>query len=647
MQVNKQLTKKMEQMFQNDLRFTKGSHHCHSQNSMDDAITTESDICKVAVELGASVAFLSDHGTAMGWDDFDEAAKKINEKLVEQGMPERKIKPIFGVEAYYLDDVTQMKSHLVLYAMNESGLHKINKAMSRSVIIANPRDEEDGFVCLTDETLEMLKGGDVIATSACIGGVFGSIVLYNDKLNAKINKLEDEINEFADSLSVYEMSQKDFTVADERLSILKAEVSEAKVASKKSFAGKQRQVDGMKKKLDKAIAAFDKFLEDGKETSAKSVRVALAQLEVIVEDSDDFQNGIEEAQTKYNQRAAQIKSEVAKTQELAATLNAKTAAMEEAKAARVEAKSKLDAVAKDVAKVESKREKIDELVSQKLSKQQSQDLFKKRLKKMLEVFGENFYIEVQNHGLENEKIIYTWLAKAARKHRIPLIAANDAHMARNSDDDITARQIRRSCRFKRWEDMKEDFPEYYIKTDRELALALYQILPEDMVIEAMTNVAKVADMCNASIKKGSHAPKAKGIENVREEMIRIARSNITKKYGDNWGEEHEKRFSYEVDIIDSMGFNDYFVITWDILNVARQIGGLSYEKLDELKTLMNGMTLDELLAYLNEFNTEPNISVGLGRGSGAGSLVCYLLGITNIDPFKYDLLFEREKDCVH
>ena len=647
MNIIKPLTPRMERMFQNDLRFTKGASHCHTQNSLDDGFATEQDVCKVASEMGATAAFISDHGTAMGWDDFDEAAKKLNAKLVESGYPEKQIKPIFGVEAYYLDDVTQMKSHLVLYAMNENGLHKIRKAMSRGLIIANPRDEENGFNCFTDETMEMLKGGDIIATSACIGGVFGSIVLYNDKLNAKIKKLEEEIAEFDDSVSIYEESQKIFAEADERMSILKAEVSEAKAASKKSFAGKQKQLDGMKKKLDKAIAAFDKFLEDGKEQSAKSVRVALAQLEVIVEDSDDFQNGIEEAEMKYNQRVAQVKSEVAKTKELADTLEAKIFEYENAKNTRAEAKSKLDALAKDVLKVESRREKIAELASQKLSKQQAQDLFQKRLEKMREVFGNNFYIEVQYHGLENEKTIYTWLANAAKKHKIPLIAANDAHMAHSSNDDIAGRQIRRSCRFKRWEEIEDDFPEYYIKSDRELALALYQILPEDKVIEAMTNVSKVVDMCNASINKESHAPKAKGIENVKEEMIRIARSNIAKKYGEKWGEKHEERFDYEVGIIDSMGFNDYFVITWDILNVARQIGGLSYEKLDELKGLMNNMTLDELMAYLKEFNTEPNISVGLGRGSGAGSIVCYLLGITNIDPFEYDLLFEREKDCVH
>ena len=647
MEIKKQLPKDMLEMFQDDLSYTGCALHAHGPCSLDDAVATEHAIAEVAIENKARAASLDDHGTCMGWDDFDDVIKKLNAKLREAGMPERQIKPIFGVEGYYLGRRLETKDHLRLSAMNNDGLRKIRLAMSRGTIIANPRDEENGFNCLTDESLEYLKGGDVIATSACIQGVLGAIVMYNYKLSNKIDKIKAEMEEFKDSLSIAEEAKNAFDKADESWSILKAEVSEAKAASKKSFAGKQKQLDGMKKKLEKAQAAFDKFLSDGKETSAKSVRVALAQLEVVVEDPDEFQNGLEDAEMKYNQRAAQLRSEMTKTQEMADTLSAKTEAMEAAKAARADAKARLDAVAKDVAKVEAKQEKIDELTAQKLTREESQELVNERIAKMKEIFGENFYIEVQNHGLDLEATIYPWLVKLARKHNIPLIAANDSHMARNSADDMMTRQIRRSCRFKRWEEISEDFSEYYIKNDRELAMALYQILPKDAVVEAMTNVSKVVDACNATIDKESHAPKAKGIANVKDEMVRIARANIEKKYGAKWSEKHEERFDYEVGIIDRMGFNDYFVITWDILNVARQIGGLSYEKLEELKTLMGNMTLDELMTYLKEYNTEPNISVGLGRGSGAGSIVCYLLGITNIDPFEYDLLFEREKDCVH
>jgi DNA polymerase-3 subunit alpha len=629
MKIVRNLTKKMEQLFHEDLTFTKGAMHCHTQNSLDDGFQTEADLCRVAKDYGADVAIISDHGTCMGWDDFDEAAKKIG------------IKSIFGVEAYYLDDVTNMKSHLTLYAKNNEGMRQIQMALSRGTII------DDGRTCLNDETLEMLKGGNVVATSACINGVLGSVVIYNDRINNKIEKLENEINEFADSLSVYEESKRQLDAADSRFSILKAEVSEAKAASKKSFSGKQKQVEAMKKKLEKAQTAFDKFLEDGTQKAEKSVITALAQLEVIVEDSDEFQEGLEKAEMKYNQRVAQIKSEIEAAERLAKTLDEKTALMEDAKEEKAKAKAELDAVAKDVAKVETKEMKIRELEAQKLTKEQSNELFKKRLAQMLDIFDKDFYIEIQNHGIDLEETIYKWLVGVARKNRIPLIAANDAHFARNSEQDVAARQIRTSCRWKKWNTPREDDVEYYIKNDKELALALYQIFPEDVVVEAMTNVAKVINMCNAEIITESHAPKAKGVNNVKDEMVRIARENIANKYGDSWGEMHEERFNYEVSIIDSMGFNDYFVITWDILNIARKIGGLSYEKLDELKAVMNDMTLEELMSYIEQFDTEVNISVGLGRGSGAGSLVCYLLGITNIDPFKYDLLFEREKDCVH
>lgn len=625
MNIINKLTEKMEQMFQNDLRFTKGAAHCHSANSLDDGCQKEIDICKVAKEYGAEAAFISDHGTAMGWDDFDEAAEKVG------------VRPIFGIEAYYLDDVTNMKSHLVLYAKNEEGIKQICKAMSRGHIL------DDGRTCLTDETLEMLKGGNIIATSACIAGVLGSMIIYNNRIDEKVDKLQVEIEGFADSLAIYEEAKMRHDEYSEKWSIAKTAMQEAKSASKKSFTGKQKQVDGMKKKLDKAIAAFDKYLEDPSAKNAKSVKVALSQFEITVEDDDEFQEGIELATTNYNRRVAQLKSEMNQAKELAETLEEKTKAVDDAKAEKDAAKADLDAVAKDVAKVETKTAKIEELSSQKLTKEQTTELFEKRLAKMLEVFGKDFYIEVQNHGLDMEKSIYQWLTRVAKNRKLPLIAANDAHVARNHPDDVAARQIRKSCRWKKWDEPTPDETEYYIKTDRELAEALYQILPEDAVIEAMTNVAKVVDLCQATIVKGSHAPKAKGVEDVKAEMVRIARENIGRKYGNEWSPKHEERFDYEVSIIDSMGFNDYFVITWDILNIARQIGGLSYEKLDELKSIMDDMSLDELMAYLKEFDTEINLSVGLGRGSGAGSLVCYLLGITNIDPFKYDLLFERER----
>ena len=635
MNKEKELTQKMLRLFGEDLKFTKGALHCHTQNSIDDGFATEMDVCKVAATLGAEAAIISDHGTAMGWDDFDDAAKKVSEQTTKQ------IKAIFGIEAYYLDDVTNAYSHLVLYAKNNAGLKQLQKMLSRSKVV----DAKFGgdileICCLTDETLEMLRGGNIIATSACINGVFGSIVLHNEKLNNKIHKHQAYIEKMAPAQKAYDEAKTAYEQSVHDLSVINAEWSEAKKAKKQSFAGKQKRLESMQKKLDKAVMAFDKFLEDGSAASEKSVKTALNQMEIIVDCVDDFQDAIDTAKQRFAEQKNRLASEMQECQMRASNCDVLAKKAADAKEMKAKYKAYFDNISKDIAKIDNRKEKIAELEEMKLSKKQSQELFQKRLKQMMNIFGENFYMEVQNHGLEMEKTIYQWLVKVAHKNKIPLIAANDAHMAYGNQNDIDGRQIRMSCRFKKWNEEREDATEYYIKNDRELAEALFQIMSEKDVIEAMTNVSKVIDMCNATIQKESHPPKAIDMESPKAFLEQTARAAIAHKYN-QWTTEQEDRLVYELGIIDSMGFNDYFCVVYDIIDIGRRVGGLSYQRLDELKSTMNDMTMDELLSYIDCFNTEPNLSVGLGRGSGAGSLVCYLLGITNIDPFKYDLLFER------
>ena len=631
MKYEKQLTRKLSELYKKGT-CKHGILHNHIY-SLDDSFQSPQSALTRAAELNAPAIASSDHGQCYGWDPMDDEAKK--------NFPNIKI--IFGVE-FYLQNELGNATHMVAYAKNNEGMRKIQLALSRGEVVSYGGDY---ITTISEDVLrEYLSGGDIIATSACISGVFGGIVLWNHRLGKKIEKLNAEIEECAAVVAAYNKASQEYNEADDRMCVLRAEVSEAKAAAKKSFTGKQKQLDSMKKKLDKAIAAFEKFIQDGTEKTAKSVRVALAQLEVVVEDCDMFQDGIEEAQTKFNQRTAQLKSEIAHTQEVAEQLAEKTALFEASKLARAEAKARLDALAKDVAKVNNKKEKVAELEAQKLSANRSKEILDHRIALMKEVFGNDFYAEVQNHGIDVEQIIYPWVAKVARKHHIPLIAANDSHVSYNKQECFDGRQIRRSCRFKKWDTEIEGDEELYIKDDYELALALYQILPEDMVVEAMENVGKIVAQCNATIDKGSHAPKVKGDVDVQTMLRDLAVAGIH-KYGNEWSQKHQDRLDYELNIINSMGFNDYFVITWDIINFARQVGGLSYEKLEELISKMKDMTMDEFMAFVQEFNTEVNISVGLGRGSGAGSIVCYLLGITNIDPFKYDLLFERKIDCVH
>lgn len=622
--MKKELTKKLASLYKDELRV--GTEHLHTENSIDDSTLSCKKAAELLSQLGAKVGFISDHGTCMGWDDWRAACKKYN------------LKPIYGVEAYLMDPLTNSRTHLVLYAKDMTGYHQICYAMSRAEVQETKAGQ---FTVFTDNTLDLLKGGHVIATSACIQGPFGAIVLFNDRIAEKISKLEDEINDMAGDLMDYDEAKHALEEADEKLAIAKADLADAKKIAKTPFKGKLKSVDSMKKKLEKAQKAFDQFLDDEKDSSARSVRTALSALEINVADSDDFQDALDRAAVKVAQFEAQIRSEMEKAEKIADTIPNKEIEVANLTTVRSEAKNAFDNAQKLKNKAETKELEIKELESVKLSQKAAKDHLSERIAKMLEVFGDNFYVEVQNHGIAVEEKIYPWIAKIARKRGIKLIAANDVHVGSNTDTALRSREIRRSCRFKKWEPMQVGDDQLYIKTDKELAEALFQILPEDMVIEAMNNVEKIANECNVDVVKENHAPKAK-VDNVKDEIIRIARSNIKAKYGSKWDKKHEDRFTYEIGIIDKMGFMDYFYITWDILNMARRIGALSYDDLNELKMKMNAMTLDEMYEFLNTHKSYPNLSVGLGRGSGAGSIVCYLLGITNIDPFKYDLLFERE-----
>ena len=577
---------------------------------------------------GAQKVCITDHGRMMAADELTEATKKT------------KIRPMYGVEAYLRDPLTNRRAHLVLYAKDNIGFQQLTLALARGEF------NEDGEATFTDEHLEMLKGGHIIATSACIDGVLGSIKMFNKRLDRKAAEWAEKQVEFESAVEEYEVAAKNQQNLDAQWVFAKKELSDAKKASKTSFTAKKKSIASRRAKLEKAQAAFDKYVADGSSKTEKSVRTALAYFEMTPESADEFEDCLELIEIQINQAEARIASEEAAIQELTAKIPELEEKVAQTKIELDAAKEAAAKLAKQADKFHQIQAKVDEFLSQKLSDEVAQQHFRKRLKLMTETFPGDFYIEVQNHGMEDEAEIYPWLYKVARHCNIPLVAANDAHVTNNTDDDFTLRQIRRSCRFNKWEEVHDSDREMYIKTDRELAYALLQILPEDAVIEAMDNVGKIVEACNVSLVTESHAPKA-AVEDVTRLVTEMARANIQAKYGSEWGEQHEERLKYEMSIISSMGFSDYFYITQDILNVARKIGALSYAKLDELKTKMDNMSMDELMAYLEEYGTETNLSVGLGRGSGAGSIVCYLLGITNIDPFKYDLLFEREKDCVH
>ncbi len=245
------------------------------------------------------------------------------------------------------------------------------------------------------------------------------------------------------------------------------------------------------------------------------------------------------------------------------------------------------------------------------------DAAKETALKYKQAFGEgNFYIELQDHGTEETKALIPQLVKIAGECDIPLVATNDCHYLRRRDSYVQQVLMCIQTNTTLTDPHKPEFDsdDYYIKTTEEMR-EIYAEYPS-----AIENTVKIADKCNLEfdfeqvLLPKFPCPMGKSAEEYLCELTqrglesRIERGHIV--FGDkphNNRLAYEERIKYELSVISSMGYADYFLIVQDYVNFAKKSG----------------------------------ISVGPGRGSGAGSLVAYLLGITEVDSIKFDLLFER------
>lgn len=224
----------------------------------------------------------------------------------------------------------------------------------------------------------------------------------------------------------------------------------------------------------------------------------------------------------------------------------------------------------------------------------------------LSIFGEgNYYIELQDHKIMDEQRIIPQLARISRETGIPLVATNDAHYV--DREDAMAQKILTCISTGSTLDdpPKLAFPteEFYIKSRSEME-ELFSAYPE-----AIENTVRIAEKCELEFEFGKTKLPYFHIEGVEdnEAFLRdMCRKGLYERYGTPT-EQALERLEYELSVITGMGYTDYYLIVWDFIHYARS----------------------------------QKIPVGCGRGSGAGSLCAYCIGITGIDPLKYDLLFER------
>lgn len=229
-----------------------------------------------------------------------------------------------------------------------------------------------------------------------------------------------------------------------------------------------------------------------------------------------------------------------------------------------------------------------------------------------ELFGEdNFYLELQNHGIREQQEINPKIISISQETGIPLVVTNDSHYINAEDSRLHQILLCIQTNHTVYDDNKMEFAtqEFYVKSEEEMKKA-FSGMDEALLEKAFENTAEIAERCNVEFEFGVRKLPNFDVPNGEDHYEYFKRrcyEGLKKHYGENPDDSLKERLEYELTTIKKMGFVDYYLIVDDFVNYAKSAG----------------------------------IPVGPGRGSGAGSLCAYCVGITGIDPIKYNLLFER------
>lgn len=548
-----------------------GAIHCHTEYSLKDSPIHIKDLCVKAKEMGASYLAITDHGNIAGAVEFMDTCTSVG------------IEPILGVEAY-IDGEFSKRTHLILLARNYKGWQELCEAVTLSNKNAVTIAKNSMPIMTKDILKKCFVSGNVIATTACMNGFIGSILRANELVHKDKNRLEALIQKQVDAGALEYIAKKEqIDKLQEEIDILEKEKKTISELAKTTY---KVRLKGCEKLLE--MAATDEERE--------SAEKALAAILVEKEQIEEAEKRLPRLRSKLSNLKSKLK-------------NWKEYSQSEANA---------------YAKYLKSKENLDSIKEHK-----EEELYAKAKEEILwykGVFGdENFYIEFQYHGLESETYIQPILLKLAKETNTKTVASNDTHIL--TKDHAHARALLKSLRFEKWEPCSKTDEELYLKSDEELYEALSKVLPKEDAKTAILNIRELCSRCHIEIPETPHAPKflddnGKEVADSKQMLKDLAYKGAQELYTkEEFTQEYKDRLDYELGVINSMGYADYFLI------------------------------VSEFIKWAKEYNPDKNYNVynvGLGRGSAAGSLVANCLKITNVDPIKYGLLFERflNKDRV-
>lgn len=573
-----------------------GSTHTHFEDLFD----TGNDLKGMVLlfdSLGAKRVALTGHGSMFAYEDL----KEITSRLKETKEIGEDFEVVPGVEVYFDDETGEdgnpASKHMVLVAKDYEGYKQLcriisdsakNTKSSRSTI----EDVEYLTPIVTMENLRknIEEQGHVYMTTACAGGIFARD-LGSDEISKYLrdrNKKEDVLNDMEE---------------------------EFKEASSLLEEWDSRTADKSVKKLTK------------KETE---------KLEKAIEEGDDETKNV-------------LLEKQRKAEELDAWKNENRKAREVAKR-RVESYKN----------AEKNREEADTKLANYISKEPERfERAKETYRKLESIFGKsNIYFELQNHGLlQEEKAMNNTVRLAYEVGNPNFIASNDVHIGDRKgsptwEQSVLRRNVEMFNRFKSISHSPDE-EEYGVKTDSELREELLKIVkpytdengtthsPEEIVDAAIGNIEMALKDCHVEFPKISldginFYPKF--CENEAEVFKREVEAGIAERFPNGLPEGYRERIDYETSVIEDMGFCGYHLIVKDYVEYGRLLG---YLRTDE--EIANApLSIEGLNKYIDD-NNIPRVGMGVGpgRGSAAGCLCAYLLGITDVDPIQYGLMFER------
>ena len=550
-----------------------GAFHVHSVYSIFDSAASPDEIVARAKELGYHSVSLTDHGTLLGIEPFMDAGRKYGVNTVP------------GVEAYLPG-----RTHLILIAKNYEGFQAISYAMRD----ANRTIERAGkrmlFPIMQEETLEKYFRGNpnVLASSACIRGPLGKILLEKFRAEKKAGMAMAEKESLQDAHQKYQEIKQELQKVKKKEKEASAYVKKLRRYAGEIFKARIQKEEKRQKNLKT-------------ETAISNSRKKILQMQMEREYSIKVLPSAESAAQDLEQKLDMLKK-----------------------------------TAKELEKQENKFKKLENFLDS-MEIPCEEELYQKArcMAVWLKGMFHEFYIELQYHGLEEERYVMPLLGKIAAETGIPVIAANDSHMVLNSEDDLEARRILRFNYFDKPQDISDADRELYLKSPAGLSSTLKEAVGESLAEEAIRNTA-VLSSCHVVFPDSKHYPVIPG---ALQEFDRLVREGREKKIEDGvWSPVYESRLGKELKIIKEMGFVDYHMVVRDICHAAALLGKIPKKRMEEFPA---DADYPELERWIRENAVGAGPGIGPGRGSAVGSLVCFLLGITSLDPVRYGLYFER------